>query len=169
MKTDITLPGGPTVEADVTKENLLAVHRPLGSKQGYVITDIATGRVYTWVRLKKDALQLRALLEKVEDQEGRLRLLIATAPRPSPSSAREPGSGVAMGSQGGGGGVKSQYLLKGGGRMGNGNGKQSSSHCGGGGQGRQSGSSMTPQKNGGGSWKQWSSWVWGGQSSLKNE
>jgi hypothetical protein len=64
MKTELTLPGGPTVDADVSKEGLVAVHRPLGEKTGYVLTEVASGRVYCWAPLKKTVLEWRAQIER---------------------------------------------------------------------------------------------------------
>ncbi len=65
-KRELTLPdGGPTIEADVTKVGLVAIHRALGDAKGFILTHVPTGRVIMRLPLKRDAAEARKLLESL--------------------------------------------------------------------------------------------------------
>lgn len=79
MKTQIIFHPDLTLEADVSKKGILAVHRPVDPeerKRGYVITDMATLSVLCWVRRKADAVKLRNRLESSDDVEQQLQDLL---------------------------------------------------------------------------------------------
>lgn len=65
MKTTLQF-GDQEIEADVSKEGLLAVHRsldPAECKRGYVITHVPSLRIVAWIRLKSEAVRWRKELE----------------------------------------------------------------------------------------------------------
>ncbi len=65
-KRELTLPdGGPTVEADVTKVGLVAIHKALGDARGFILTHVPTGRVVMRLSLKRDAVETRKILESL--------------------------------------------------------------------------------------------------------
>ena len=57
-----------SIEADVSKIGLLAVHKSLDpqEKKGYVITHVPSLRVVAWVRLKSEAVRWRKELEECD-------------------------------------------------------------------------------------------------------
>ena len=68
MKASLTFPDGTTIEADLSSKGLLAVHKPLDTKEkGYVLTEVSSIKVLIWVRRKADAVKIRNDLEKAED------------------------------------------------------------------------------------------------------
>lgn len=73
MKTDVMI-GNTCVEADVTtapkrkpvegyRYGLVAIHKPLGARKGYVLTHVPTGKILLWRRLKAEAVAARKRLE----------------------------------------------------------------------------------------------------------
>lgn len=67
MKSVIKLLSGDSIQADVSKIGLLAIHKPtVGEAGGFVISHIPSGQVVTWRRLKRDATELRKYLESLD-------------------------------------------------------------------------------------------------------
>lgn len=66
MKIILQFPDGP-VEAETLKQKRVAVHAALGGEPGYVLTDVASLKVYCWVKKKGEALKLRRRLEDAID------------------------------------------------------------------------------------------------------
>jgi len=70
MKTTLEFSPTVSIEAEVTKLGLVAIHRPLDpteKKRGYVLTHVPSLRVMMWVRLKKEAKEYQKMLEAAED------------------------------------------------------------------------------------------------------
>ena len=65
MKSELTFQD-TTIEADMTKVGLIAVHRsldPAQAKKGYVLTHVPTLEVICWAPLKEIALKWQKILE----------------------------------------------------------------------------------------------------------
>ena len=75
MKIEITLFEGPTIEADVTRTGILAIHKPAGGGAGFVITHIPSGKVVLRTALKREALALRKELEGLAGPEFEARVI----------------------------------------------------------------------------------------------
>lgn len=78
MKITITFPDGQEVEAECLKAARVAVHKALNNEAGYVLTDVASLKVYCWMRKKGDAIKLRGRMEKALDAGEDLEELIFT-------------------------------------------------------------------------------------------
>lgn len=67
MKANFAIPDfGIEVAADLTKLGRFAVHESLGGRGGYAVTEVATGRLAAWRRLKAEAVEVRDILEGAE-------------------------------------------------------------------------------------------------------
>jgi len=80
VKILLTFPDGTGVEAETLKAGRVAVHAALGG-EGYVLTDVASLKVYCWMKKKGEAVKLRRRLEDAIDAGEDLEELLFT---PSP-------------------------------------------------------------------------------------